>query len=526
MMRRPLLKRAVAMGLACVWLGVPTTALGAVRADFNDDGRGDLAVGVPFENLGSVSDAGAVNVLYGGAGGLSATGNQFWRQNSSGVLGASESGDNFGWALAAGDFNDDGRDDLAVGVPEEDLSGLNAVGAVSVLYGGAGGLSATGNQLWSQDSPGVLDASETFDHFGYALAVGDLNGDGRDDLAIGVDSEDIASVNAAGAVSVLYGGAGGLSATGNQFWSQNSADILNVSEASDRFGEFLAAGDLDGDSHDDLAVGVPSEDLGDNVPDAGAVNVLYGDAGGLSATGNQFWHQNSPGVLDAAEGLDAFGGFALAAGDFNNDARDDLAIAVTSENLPSAVDAGAVNVLYGGNGGLSATGNQFWHQNSPGVLDAAEVLDFFSWGLAAGDLNGDGRDDLAVGVPFEDLGSDNAGAVNVLYGGAGGLSATGNQFWSQDSAGILDAAEEGDNFGRTVAAGDLNGDSRDDMAAGVVSEAVGTIPGAGAANVLYSDPGGLSATGNQFWHQDSAGIADTAENADGFGASFAAGDPP
>src|SRR5256885_154011 len=216
MRRRLLLPGLVGRGLLALWPGAQPAALGAVRGDFNGDGRGDLAVGVPSESLGSASETGAVNVLYGGAGGLSASGNQFWRQNSPGILGTSEGGDNFGYALAAGDFNGDGSDDVAVGVPIERVGGVNNAGAVNVLYGGAGGLSATGNQLWSQDSPAVLDAAEAHDGFGSVLAAGDLNGDGRDDLAIGVVNEKLGIVGGAGAVNVLYGGAGGLSATGNQ----------------------------------------------------------------------------------------------------------------------------------------------------------------------------------------------------------------------------------------------------------------------------------------------------------------------
>ena len=261
MARRLSLSCLVALGLVSFLLGAPATALGDLRGDFNGDGRDDLAVGVVGEDLGGASNAGAVNVLYGGPGGLSATGDQFWRQNSTGVLGASEKDDSFGYALAAGDFNGDGRDDLAVGVSDEDLGGVATVGAVNVLYGGAGGLSATGNQLWSQDSPGVLDTAEPSDRFGSTLAAGDLNGDGRDDLAIGTPSDSAGDVCCAGAVNVLYGGSGGLSATGNQLWGQDSPGVLDAAEPLDAFGGSLAAGDINGDGRDDLAVGVFSEDL-------------------------------------------------------------------------------------------------------------------------------------------------------------------------------------------------------------------------------------------------------------------------
>jgi hypothetical protein len=444
----------VATGLACLWLGASATALGAVRADFNGDGRDDLAVGVPNEDVGSVESAGAVSVLYGGASGLSATGNQFWRQNSPGVLGASEAFESFGYALAAGDFNGDGSDDLAVGVPIESVGGVSNAGAVNVLYGGAGGLSATGNQVWDQNSPGVLDVAQTPDHFGLALAAGDLNGDGSDDLAVGAPDEAVGSAGHAGAVNVLYGGAGGLSGTGSQVWHQDSPGIFDVVEALDAFGSALAAGDLNGDGRDELAVGVPSENVG-TVADSGAANVLYGGAGGLAATGNQIWHQNSVGVLETVEPSDRFG-HALAAGDLNGDAREDLAVGVPEENLGSVADSGAANVLYGGAGGLAASGNQLWHQNSAGVLDAIEPSDRFGWSLAAGDFNGNAREDLAVGVPEEDVGAvDSAGAANVLYGGASGLAAAGNQIWHQNSTGVADLVEEGDRFGWALAWGNV-----------------------------------------------------------------------
>ena len=363
-MRRGLLNCLVAMGIACLWLGAPATAPGAVRADFNGDGRDDLAVGAPNEDIGTIESAGAVNVLYGGAGGLSATGNQFWRQNSPGVLGASEEFESFGYALAAGDFNGDGSDDLAVGVPIERVAGVSNAGAVNVLYGGAGGLSATGNQVWDQNSPGVLDVAQTPDHFGLALAAGDLNGDGRDDLAVGAPEEAVGSAGYAGAVNVLYGGASGLSGTGSQFWHQDSPGVFDLVEPLDAFGTALAAGDLNGNGRDELVVGVPYENVG-TIADAGAANVLYGAAGGLAAAGNQIWHQDRPGVLDVAEPSDHFG-LSLAAGDANGDAREDLAAGVPDEGFGAVESAGAANVVYGDDGGLSATGNQFWHQNSAG----------------------------------------------------------------------------------------------------------------------------------------------------------------
>ena len=94
---------------------------------------------------------------------------QVWSENVIHFAGATESGDLLGAALATGDFDGDGFDDLAIGMPFENVGGLIRAGAVNLLRGSAGGLSAVGDQLWHQDSPGVLDTAENIDDFGFAL---------------------------------------------------------------------------------------------------------------------------------------------------------------------------------------------------------------------------------------------------------------------------------------------------------------------------------------------------------------------
>ncbi len=518
--RTPAWPLALCLLVAAALLALPSSASAAtIRADFNGDGRGDLAVGAPGDNVGSIQDAGAVNVLYGTLSGLSASGNQLWSQDSPGVPGAAETFDGFGASLAAGDFNGDGRADLAVGVPLEDVGGVGNAGAVQVLYGTPSGLSASGNQRWHQNSPGVLEAADGGEWFGTELAAGDLNGDGRADLIVGVPYEGLGGAAEAGAAQVLYGTPSGLSATGNQLWHQDSRGILETAEASDRFSSALAVGDLNGDGRGDLAVGVPDEGL-DGLRFAGAVNVIYGTPSGLSASGNQLWHQNSPGILETAEANEGFGA-TLATGDLNGNGRTDLTVGL-AESVGNIRIAGAVQVLYGTASGLSASGNQLWHQNSPGILETAEANDRFGVGLALGDLNGDGRADLVAGADQEDIGSlRNVGAVNVVYGTASGLSATGNQLWHQNSPGVFDSAEEGEALGSSLATSDLNGDGRADLILGVPAENFGGAPRyEGAVNVLYGTGAGLSASGNQFWHQNSPGVLGTAEPNDSFGSAL------
>jgi hypothetical protein len=143
--------------------------------DFNDDGFLDLAVGVPFEDLDGVSNAGAVEVLYGGPQGLQ-TGrppDQLWSQGSNGVRDRKERGDAFGVALYPADYDGSGTADLAVAILFEDVGSVKDAGAFEVLFGArGGGLEADGrgvpdDQFWTQNSPGVPDRAEPGDG-GYA----------------------------------------------------------------------------------------------------------------------------------------------------------------------------------------------------------------------------------------------------------------------------------------------------------------------------------------------------------------------
>ena len=138
--------------------------------------------------------------------------NQIWEQANPDIIGVAEQGDIFGTSLTVGDFDGDGRDDLGIGVPREDVGSLTDAGAANVLYGSNIGLTISRNEIWTQES-NVEGVEEEFDLFGSSLASADFNGDNRADLAIGVRGESVGSIQAAGAVNVLYSSSSGVAIT-------------------------------------------------------------------------------------------------------------------------------------------------------------------------------------------------------------------------------------------------------------------------------------------------------------------------
>jgi FG-GAP repeat len=424
--------------------------------DYDGDGFTDLAIGAPHEDIeGFGKDQGQVTVLYGSAGGLTSGGAQLWNQDSAGILDKVEPGDLFARSLYGADFNGDGFDDLAIGAAYEDVSNQFDAGAVNVFYGSAAGLASPGNQFWSQDSPGILDQSEPIERLGWSVAGGDYNADGFDDLAIGVPGEELSGLDLAGGVNVVIGSSAGLTSAGNQFWNQDSPDIIDQVEAGDLFGRNVRPGDFNDDGFDDLVIGVPSEGVGPTeIPDSGSCAVIYGSAAGLGALagpGNQLWSQDSPGIKDQAEAHDHFCRH-MGIGDFNRDGYQDLSIGVVSEDLGFINDTGSVNVIYGTADGLTAGGNQIWGQDSPGILGEAEFLDAFGRAATGFDFNGDGFSDLTVGAPGDHVaGLLAAGSVNVIYGAAPQLTSAGNQLWNMESPDILGDPQSGALFGAGLA---------------------------------------------------------------------------
>ena len=229
--------------------------------DFNGDGLTDLAVGAPKEDVGIIANSGAVFIYRGTEFGLAP-----WKVLTQKGLGSNEIGDQFGFSLAAGDFNGDGKDDLAVGAPYEKPGTKPKSGWVFVFKG-----TTQGPKPWKAFGQKGIGSDEKDDRFGFSLAAGDFNGDGKDDLAVGAPFEKPGKKGKrSGWVYVFKGGS-----QGPKPWSSFGQKGLGKNEKGDQFGRSLAAGDFNGDGRADLVVGAPGEKPGKD-PKSGYVYAFKG----------------------------------------------------------------------------------------------------------------------------------------------------------------------------------------------------------------------------------------------------------
>lgn len=385
--------------------------------DLNGDGYDDLVVGSP----GYPTESGWVYVYYGSAAGVTAT----TTGEADLVLVGAASGDEFGSTVSpAGDLNADGYDDLIVGAEGY----LDDTGRAYVFYGSASGITATGAADADVTLTGEADAASGF---GQVAPAGDVNGDGFDDVAVGAEQY---GGSYTGRIYVFYGSASGPTATG-----ASDADATIQAEGYDtHFGRDLTTGDLNGDGYDDLVVGAYGVKTIE-----GSASIFLGSASGITAT-----TAAEADVIITGEGA-SYLGHSLASGDVNGDGYDDLVV-----GAPAIGDTvNQVYVFLGSASGVMATG----------IADADSVLaddvgNFFGSSIAsAGDLNGDGYDDIAIGA--EQYG-DKVGRVSVFYGSASGITAT-----SASEADTTLSGEDGaySKFGTVSSAGDMNGDGYDDL---------------------------------------------------------------
>ena len=258
----------------------------------------------------------------------------------------------------------------------------------------------------------MLRKAEVDDAFGEAVEAADINGDGYDDVIVGVPGEGVGwgarAQSNAGAVHVIYGSASGASGTGSQWFYQNSPGWPGRSETNDRFGSSIAVSDIDGDGIGDLVVGVPGEKLGSHT-EAGQVQIRY-NPGDWSQTpaSVQTLYQNLAGVQNKVETGDRFGAH-LEMADVTGDSNVDLIVGVPGESIATRPDAGAVAIFKSVGGRITTAEDQLFYANQSIFTGESEANAEF--GARFSVLNGN----LIIGSPGRTVsGRANAGAIYYL----------------------------------------------------------------------------------------------------------------
>ena len=352
------------------------------RGDFNGDGLTDLAVGTPGKTIGTARQSGIVYVFRG-----TPTGLRPWRAIDQQLLGSNESNDGFGWALVAADFNRDGNDDLAIGVPNEQPGIVPRSGYVFIFTG-----QSYGFQQWFGIRQEGLEVDEDGDRFGWALAAGDFNRDGLIELAVGAPGDRADDQPAAGVMGQVFLFQCDPS-RGPQPWRVLTPPVGDAAISADGFGAALTVGDFTGDGVADLAVGAPGLAPAESAsrPVAGAVYLWQGEADGL-----RLWDIATAQAFTATQPGARFG-WSLVSADFDQDTDADLAVGAPyqqSEAQDGRPRGGAVFTFQSNGGKLTP-----WDLLQEPLLARGQAEDAFGWAMTTLDVNGDQRAELAISAP-------------------------------------------------------------------------------------------------------------------------------
>jgi hypothetical protein len=391
-----------------------------------------------------------------------------------------DSGDELGWSVSgAGDLNGDGVEDILIGAPMSQRDTPDSVdneGVTFAFYGGSQGLSSTPDWMMGSGFQGY--------RFGSAVSgAGDVNGDGFDDVIIGAEDYKVdfglSNQPKSGAVFVYSGSAGGLSET--PAWT-----VLAEAKEIDLGSAVSDAGDVNGDGYDDVIVGAPYYESEAGQDNEGKVYLYLGSPGGLNTTPD--WTYEC-GQATASCGL-ALG----SAGDVNGDGYDDVIVGAPHFD-GSFNQEGAAFLFHGSPEGLSAAPDWTIQGHQAGGEVGSSVA-------GAGDLNGDGFDDVILGAPFYPYGSElNVGAAFVYYGSTTGLSLVPDwETYGTEPASMYGASVHG--------AGDIDQDGYGDVIIGAylfgIYGSTENQPHEGASYLYKGSPTGLGTLPNWMSSGDKA----------------------
>ncbi|MEM7579356.1 MAG: FG-GAP-like repeat-containing protein [Cyanobacteria bacterium P01_A01_bin.80] len=403
--------------------------------------------------------------------------------------------DNLGDAVRdAGDVNGDGIDDLIIGVPGAD-GNSDDIGQAIVLFGDSDAGSGGTIDISQLDGSNgfVINGIDDNDFSGWSVSgLGDINGDGIDDLIVGATGADITE-NDEGESYVIFGdtniGSGG-SIDLSSLDGSNGFIIAGINQ-EDFSGFWVSdAGDVNGDDYDDIIIGAPGSNS--FARDAGESYVIYGgeEIGDTGIVELSSLDGSNGFVINTGNFNEFLGWDVSNLGDINGDDYDDLIIGAYGANTDAVQDTGASYIVFGGED-IAPEGNIFTFEldGSNGfIIKGINQEDDLGYAVSsAGDINGDGQNDLLIGAPGADGKSNDSGIAYVVFGGLD-IGSNGVIDISQlngDNGFAIEGVSASHFAGYSVSdAGDVNGDDIDDL----IIAAPNAVPYA-ESYVLYGSSG-------------------------------------
>ncbi len=408
----------------------------STAGDVNGDGYDDIIMGAYR------SSAGRAYIFFGGpefSGSFSASSADI-------IIVGEAADDHLGCSVStAGDVNGDGYDDIIVGAEDNDAGGDRA-GRAYIFFGGPGF-----SGLFNASSADVVITGEAADdELGRSVSTaGDINGDGYDDIIVGAWHNDTGGSNA-GRAYIFFGGPG---FSGS--FNASSADVIITGEAAnDHLGcSVSTAGDVNGDGYDDIIVGAHYNGAGGAW--AGRAYIFFGGPGFSGS-----FNASAADIIITGEAMDNQLGISVStAGDVNSDGYDDIVVGAHGNSVGGTA-AGRAYVFWGSPG----FSGSFSASSADIIITGEAANDWLGYSVStAGDINGDGYDDIIVGAYLNDAGGSDVGRAYVFHGGPGFSGS-----FNASSANIIITGEAADDLlGFSVStAGNVNSDGCDDIIVG------------------------------------------------------------